>query len=84
MGLSVLIIGGCATLLQYRQLSSLPLGGDASILADVSVFSAEPSLPIVPSDIEILLRLEAHGPASLRNGVYMQPTQVLSDTPPQH
>jgi hypothetical protein len=66
MGLSVLIIGGCATLLQYRQLSALPLGGDASILADVSVFSAEPSLPIVPSDIELLLRLEAHGPASLR------------------
>jgi hypothetical protein len=66
MGLSVLIIGGYATLLQYRQLSSLPFGGDASILADVSVFSAEPSLPIVPSDIELLLRLEAHGPASLR------------------
>jgi 4-amino-4-deoxy-L-arabinose transferase-like glycosyltransferase len=66
MGLSVLIIGGCATLLQYREFLSLPSGGDASILADVSVFSAEPSLPIVPSDIELLLRLEAHGAASLR------------------
>jgi 4-amino-4-deoxy-L-arabinose transferase-like glycosyltransferase len=66
MGLSVLIIGGCATLLQYREFLSLPSGGDASILADVTVFSAEPSLPIVPSDIELLLRLEAHGAASLR------------------
>lgn len=66
MGLSVLIIGGCATLLQYRELSSLPPGGDASILADGSIFSSQPSLPIVPSDIELLLRVEAHGPAFLR------------------
>jgi hypothetical protein len=67
MGLSVLIIFGCATLLQYRELSSLsPRGGDASKLADVSIFSSKPSLPIVPSDIELLFRVEAHGPASLR------------------
>ena len=66
MGLTVLLISSFAMLVQYRELSSLPLGGDASKLADVSIFSSQPSLPIVPSDIELLLRVEAHGPASLR------------------
>jgi hypothetical protein len=67
MALAVLILGGYASLHQFRELSSLPVGGDASTLADVSVFSTEPLLPIVPGTNDLLMRMEAHGPVSVRN-----------------
>jgi hypothetical protein len=67
MALAVLILDGYASLHQFRELSSLPVGGDASTLADVSVFSTEPLLPIVPGTNDLLMRMEAHGPVSVRN-----------------
>jgi len=66
MALAVLVIGGYSCFLHYREFSSVPTGGDAAAFANGNVFSMDPSLPIVPSDNETFLRLQAHGPAPLR------------------
>ena len=66
MALSVLMLSGYALIIQYHTIRGLPPGGDAVASADASVFSAEPSLPIVPSVNGYFLRMEAHAPAPLR------------------
>lgn len=64
--LALLILGGYASFSRYRELSGMPTGGDTSTFADASALSTHPELPVVPSDNDLFLRLEAHGPASVR------------------
>lgn len=66
MALAFLVIAGYASLFHYREFSSLPAGGDDVTFANAAVFSANPSLPVVPSNNETFLQLMAHGPAALR------------------
>jgi hypothetical protein len=66
MAFAVLLIGGYACFLRYHELSALPRSGDPLAFADVSVFSSQPSLPVVPGGNGLFLRIEAHAPASLR------------------
>jgi len=67
MGLTLLILVSYASFSRYRELSGMPAGGDAAAFADASALSARPDLPVVPGDDDLFLRLEAHGPASMRD-----------------
>jgi hypothetical protein len=66
MALAVLLISGYAWLSHYRVLSGLPAGGDDSAFANARVLSENPDLPVVPSDAELFLRVEAHAPIAVR------------------
>jgi hypothetical protein len=66
MTLAILIFGGYACLFRVDQVLPLRANGDESLFASAAVFAAQPSFPIVPSDEDLFLRLEAHGSASLR------------------
>jgi hypothetical protein len=66
MVFAVFMLGGCTTFLQYHALAGIPSGGDTAALADVSVFSANASLPVVAGSDGLFLRIEAHAPVSLR------------------
>ena len=66
IALALLILGGYASFSRYRELSGMPAGGDSSAFADASALSARPELPVVPGDNDLFLRLEAHGPVSVR------------------
>jgi hypothetical protein len=66
MTLAILIFGGYACVLRVHQVLPLRANGDESLFASTSVFAEQPSFPIVPSDEDLFLRLEAHGSASLR------------------
>ena len=66
MALALSILGGYASFSRYRELSGMPAGGDTAAFADASALSARPDLPVIPGDNDLFLRLEAHGPASVR------------------
>jgi len=66
MGLAILILGGYASFSHYRELSGMPREADASAFADARVILSNSDLPVVPSTDDLFLRLEAHGPASVR------------------
>ena len=66
MACAVFILGGSTLFLQYHSLTGIPAGGDTRALADVAVFSANGSLPVVAGGDGLFLRIEAHAPASLR------------------
>ena len=66
MALALLILGGYASFSRFRELSGMPAAGDTSAFADPSALSAHPELPVVPGDNDLFLRLEAHGPVSVR------------------
>ena len=69
--LAVLLLSGYAIAVRYAEFSALPRG-DESNLSGITVFSSEPLLPIVISDMDLLLRTQAHGPAAVRlRSVYL-------------
>ena len=76
--LAVLILSGCTVVLRYSQFSALPRGGTESNLAGTTLFSSEPLLPIVISDMDLFLRMDAHGPPAVRiRSVYLtDPTSI--------
>jgi uncharacterized membrane protein len=67
MALAVLLVTGYAWLSHYRLLSGMLAKGDDSAFANVTVLSENPELPLVPSDADLFLRLEAHAPIAVRN-----------------
>jgi uncharacterized membrane protein len=66
MASAALILGALVSFLQYHSLRALPAGGDTAALADVTVLSANESLPVVAGSDGLFLRIEAHAPTSLR------------------
>jgi hypothetical protein len=66
MTLAILLFGGYACFLRVHQVLALRAKGDESLFASAAVLSAQSSFPIVPSDEDLFLRLEAHGSASVR------------------
>jgi uncharacterized membrane protein len=66
MAFAALTLVGLISFVQYHSFLKLPSGGDTAALADVSLFSTNGSLPVVPGSDGLFLRIEAHAPASLR------------------
>lgn len=66
VAVAIVIIGGYGTFSHCGQIAAKAHGSDAEMFADAAIFSRYPTLPIASAAQSLFLRLDAHGPQTVR------------------